>query len=85
MTTHDQRVSHPRGRHPVNIVHLVMGVVFVGLAFVWALVTSDAVALRDIRWLLPIPWVAAGAVGLAATLAPSRRRPTLSPTQEEQR
>ena len=27
-----------------------------------------AVGAADLRWLLPIPWVAAGAAGLAATL-----------------
>ncbi|GEP36663.1 hypothetical protein NPS01_03260 [Nocardioides psychrotolerans] len=62
------------GRHPVNVGHLVMGIAFVGLAFVWALVQYDVVEGRDIRWLLPVPWVLAGAAGLAASAVTGTRR-----------
>ena len=55
------------GRHPVNIGHLVMGVALLGIAVIWALLESDAASASDLRWLLPVPWVAAGAVGLVAT------------------
>ena len=55
------------GRHPVNVGHLVMGVALLGLAVIWALLESDVVSASDLRWLLPMPWVAAGAVGLVAT------------------
>ena len=48
------------GRHPVNIGHLVMGLAFVGLVGVWALIQGDIVQGDDIRWLLPVPWVLAG-------------------------
>ncbi|GAA1925796.1 hypothetical protein [Nocardioides hwasunensis] len=63
----------PSGFHPVNIGQLVMGVAFVGIVLVWALIRSDVVATGDLRWLLPIPWLAAGAAGLAASVWPSRR------------
>jgi hypothetical protein len=63
----------PSGRHPVNITQLVMGVAFAGLVLVWALVQGDAVETSELRWLLPIPWIAAGAAGLAATVWPGRR------------
>ena len=64
-------------RHPVNIGHLVMGLAFAGLLVVWALIAGDIVDGDDIRWLLPLPWVFAGAIGLlAVTLAGRRRRPT---------
>ena len=53
-------------RHPVNTGHLVMGVAFAGILGVWALFASEVVATQDLRWLTPIPWVLAGAVGLAA-------------------
>lgn len=67
MSTHPDLTNDlSTGRHPVHVAHLILGVVFVGLTLVWALVASDAVALGDIRWLLPIPWIAAGAAGLAA-------------------
>jgi hypothetical protein len=55
------------GRHPVNVGHLVMGVALLGLAVIWALIETDAASASDLRWLLPVPWVVAGAVGLAAT------------------
>ena len=61
------------GRHPVNVGHLVMGVAFLGLTFVWALIASDAVEGSDIRWLMPIPWVAAGVAGVLASVLASRR------------
>lgn len=61
------------GLHPVNVGHLVMGIAFLGLACVWALLASGAAGAGDTRWLLPIPWLVAGAAGLAATVW---RRPT---------
>ncbi|HCB07847.1 MAG TPA: hypothetical protein DEQ43_26950 [Nocardioides bacterium] len=62
------------GRHPVNIGHLVMGLAFVGIVGIWALVQTDTVTGDDVRWLLPIPWVVAGAVGLAVTAITGSRR-----------
>ncbi|MDZ5621480.1 hypothetical protein [Nocardioides bizhenqiangii] len=56
------------GWHPVNVGHLVMGTAFVGLFVVWALVDMDAVDLADTGWLLPLPWLVAGVVGLVATV-----------------
>lgn len=61
------------GRHPVNITQLVMGVVFAGVLLIWALVEGNVVEPGEYRWLLPIPWLAAGAAGLAATVWGSRK------------
>jgi hypothetical protein len=61
------RRSWAAGRHPVNVGHLVMGVALLGLAVIWALLESGAASASDLRWMLPVPWVAAGAVGLVAT------------------
>ncbi|HEY3528290.1 MAG TPA: hypothetical protein VGK78_04005 [Nocardioides sp.] len=58
--------SFAAGLHPVNIGHLVMGVAFLGMVVIWALIESGAAESSDLRWLLPIPWVAAGAAGLIA-------------------
>ena len=58
----------PTGWHPVNITQLVMGVAFAGIVLVWALVQGDVVETDELRWLMPIPWLAAGAAGLAATV-----------------
>lgn len=64
--------TKPSGFHPVNVTQLVLGVAFAGMVLVWALVQGDVVATDELRWLMPIPWLAAGAAGLAATVWPSR-------------
>lgn len=61
------------GRHPVNIAHLVMGIAFLGLVGVWALIQGDVVGSSDVRWLMPVPWVFAGVAGLLATTLTARR------------
>jgi hypothetical protein len=77
------------GRHPVNIGHLVMGIAFVGLALVWSLHQSDVTDNESLRWLLPVPWVLAGAIGLAVTAFTSARKHTtrqtgwVTPTEEQ--
>jgi hypothetical protein len=45
-----------------------MGTALVGLFTVWALISSDTVDPVDAHWLLPMPWLVAGVVGLAATV-----------------
>ena len=70
---HPTEQAPESGRHPVNVGHLVMGVAFLGITFVWALIASDTVEGSDIRWLLPIPWVAAGIAGVLASVLPGRR------------
>jgi hypothetical protein len=60
------QIERQSGRHPVNVGHLVMGIAFLGLVGVWALVQSDTVGGSDVRWLLPVPWVLAGLAGLLA-------------------
>ena len=61
-------------RHPVNVGHLVMGIAFLGMVLVWALIVGDVVPNDDLQWLLPIPWVAAGGGGLVAMALAARRR-----------
>lgn len=68
------REPRASGVHPVNVLHLVMGVAFLGIVVIWALVEGGVVGADDLRWLLPIPWVAAGVAGLVAT-APRLRGP----------
>lgn len=62
-----QRPTWGAGRHAVNVLHLVFGVAFLGMVANWALIESGAVSAHGLRWLLPVPWVAAGAAGLIAT------------------
>jgi hypothetical protein len=61
------------GRHPVSVVHLVMGVAFLGLATIWLLFQTDAIGSDDLRWFLPLPWLAAGLAGLLAVALTGRR------------
>ena len=61
------------GRHPVSIGHLVMGLAFVSMVGIWALVANDVVDDDHIRWLLPLPGVLAG-LGVLAALAVSGSR-----------
>lgn len=63
------------GWHPVNTGHLVMGVAFAGLTVVWALVASETVKITEAGWILSLPWLAAGAAGLVATVLRGRRHP----------
>lgn len=65
--------TDPSGRHPVSVGHLVMGVAFLGLATVWLLFETDVVGSDDLRWFLPLPWLAAGLAGLLAVALTGRR------------
>ena len=62
------------GSHPVNVGQLAMGLVFLAAVGVWALIQSDTVTGDDIRWLLPLPWVIGGGIGLFAAAISSVRR-----------
>lgn len=70
-TDHGSRLQ--AGQHPVNVVHLVLGVALLGLVGVWGLVQGDVIGEDSIRWLMPLPWVLAGLAGLLATTVGGRR------------
>jgi hypothetical protein len=59
----------PSRRHPVSVTHLVMGLVFLGIAGSWVLRKLDVIDAEGWRWLLPAILVLAGAAGLVAALA----------------
>ena len=65
--------SDTSGRHPVSVGHLVMGVAFLGLATIWLLFETKVVLSDDLRWFLPLPWLAAGLAGLLAVALTGRR------------
>ena len=67
----DEGVTSPTVRRPC-VLHLVFGVVFLGLAGLWALAASGVVGSDD-AWLLPGLLVLAGAAGLVAALVTGRR------------
>jgi hypothetical protein len=55
--------------HPLNVSHLVIGLVFLGISGSWALRASNVITAGDIHWLLPLTLVAAGVIGLVAFAA----------------
>ena len=64
-------------RHDTDVTSLVFGLVFVGLAALWALVQGDLLSLPNASVVGPAVLIGAGAIGLVATLsgtARSRRR-----------
>ena len=73
-TTETITPARESGLHPVNIGHLVMGIAFLGVVGVWALIQNDVVGDGAVRWLLPIPWVLAGLAGLLGIAISGSRR-----------
>ena len=73
-TTTASTVERQSGRHPVNVGHLVMGIAFLAIVGVWALIQGDVVDNDEVRWLLPVPWVLAGLAGLLAIGISGSRR-----------
>ena len=55
--------------HPLNVSYLVLGLVFLGISGSWALHAWEVVDTAQIRWLLPLTLVVAGAIGLVAFAA----------------
>ena len=70
----DRGGDRPGGWHTVNVGHLVMGLAFLGLVAVWGVFQLELVPDDDVRWLLPLPWVFAGAAGLIASVVASGQR-----------
>jgi hypothetical protein len=66
--------------HPVNVVHLVFGLIFLGVTASWALQASDVVN-PDANWFLPVVLIAAGLGGLVPVVVNAFRR---APSVEQQ-
>jgi len=74
MSTTTAIPENKSGRHPVNVGHLVMGIAFLSIVGVWALIQGDVVDHDDVHWLMPVPWVLAGLAGLLAIGISGSRR-----------
>jgi membrane-associated PAP2 superfamily phosphatase len=69
----------------LKVAHLVIGVVFLGIAGVWALSTNGNIGWSASAYLAPAVLVAAGVIGLLAGLVShrGRRNPSTSPDSED--
>ena len=68
--------------HPLSVTHLVVGLVFLGIAGSWALRETGLIEVDDYGWLFPLALVVAGGVGLLAAMAKGVRARTPEPQPE---
>jgi hypothetical protein len=66
--------AQPPADTSVKIPHLVFGLLFLGLAAVWALVITDVITEDRLTVIAPAVLIGAGVIGLAASLASGRNR-----------
>jgi hypothetical protein len=66
--------QQPPPDRSVKITHLVFGLLFLGVAVVWALVVGDVINENDLAVIAPAILIAAGVIGLATSLASARNR-----------
>lgn len=61
-------------QRPLRVVHLVFGVVFLGIAGSWALAASNTIRLDvNLAVVLPVVLILAGVTGLVAMMASAAR------------
>ena len=63
----------PPGRQ-LSVPHLVMGLIFLGIAASWGLHRVGVIESVEVQWVMPLILVVAGAAGLAASLLRGRAR-----------
>ncbi len=63
----------------VKVPHLVFGLLFLGIAGIWALGASDVISGESLAILGPGVLIVAGVIGLAASLANGRNRRRSAP------
>ena len=61
-------------RHPVDVISLIFGLIFVGIAAWWLLARVSSIAL-PVGWVIAIALVVIGTIGLLAAIRPGRRDP----------
>jgi len=73
-TMSDPTFPQPSDDRSVKIPHLIFGLLFLGIAGVWALVVSEVITEDRLPMIIPALLIGAGVIGLAASLASSRNR-----------
>lgn len=76
----DSSYLRPPADRSVKVPHLVFGLLFLGIAGIWALVMSEVITADRLTVLGPAVLIAAGVIGLAASLASGRNRRRSEPT-----
>lgn len=69
-----EHTTTPPVDRSVKVPHLVFGLLFLGLAGIWALVVTDTITEDSLPIIGPAILILAGAVGLVASLASGRNR-----------
>lgn len=64
----------PAGRHSANVVSLVAGLVFCGIALAWMLMVTDVLSTRDLPWIVPALLMGAGIVGVFVSIRRSKKQ-----------
>ena len=82
MSTPTDTTKNTSPRHPVNVTHLVMGLVFLGIAGSWALRELGVISADGGPWVLPVILILAGAAGLVAAVAKGLSRGRTEPAEE---
>src|SRR3954469_19310676 len=70
----DPTYNQPPADRSVKVPHLVFGLLFLGVAGIWALGASNAISGEHLAVLGPGVLILAGVIGLAASLANGRNR-----------
>ncbi len=52
--------------HSLSVTHLVVGLIFLGVAGSWALRQGGVIHTTDMSWLIPVSLIVAGGIGLVA-------------------
>ncbi|MGA8113283.1 MAG: hypothetical protein WCA46_06450 [Actinocatenispora sp.] len=73
MSDQDNREKPGLRTHPTDVVSLVFGLIFLGLAGWWLLDLVAGVTL-PLGWLLAVTLIVVGGIGLFAAVRPGRRR-----------
>jgi hypothetical protein len=72
--TYDPGYAQPPADRTVKVPHLVFGLLFLGIAGIWALGTTGMISGERLTVLAPVVLIAAGLIGLVASLAGNRNR-----------